>query len=381
MIPENEALKLPVTALKRHLLTPSSSTSPAKKQHTNKYCVATDSQSCLTSMTNPIKRHTCMEINTADTYKAYRDYAVAENVKFSLNYYIPSHVGLSGNEVVDYCVQRAASRSTPQQQANHDVSLSTIRSIVHNNERKLWYERQAANRHNKGHGPSEREQMLGADCYSNLKNRRDIPRSLQCLFSKYRLGVAESCGRMPRHLGLLASDSCRLCGNPRETIHHLLFECPGTDVIRRLNRLSPSTLQRDSPQSILKISQFDYWIRHTLDQSYTDAHFNKQYDKDLYECIQQRQAEKRKSNETQPLTDLPLKRRRMNRDGYRLIFVHPDQRNLFYTPAVDRDANMTQDSTTTSPTTEDPFDDAASDITVKRSNVRPSAASSNGRTT
>ena len=39
-------------------------------------------------------------------------------------------------------------------------------------------------------------------------------------------------------------------------------------TMRDLKDISPSTLQRCSPQNIIKIAQLDYWIRHTLDGTY-----------------------------------------------------------------------------------------------------------------
>ena len=177
---------------------------------------------------------------------------------------------------------------------------------------------------------------------SNLKRRRGVPRSLQCLFSRYRIGLVESCGRLARHLNLLSSDECRLnCGWPFETVEHLLLECPETKAVRTHLSISPSTLQQDSPSNIVAIALFDRWFRHRVDYD-GSPHFNAQCDKDLNEYMiflkqqkQQKVDQKRKRKGIEESTGVselprPLLARKRRREGSRLIIKHPGQRNLIY---------------------------------------------------
>ena len=98
-------------------------------------------------------------------------------------------------------------------------------------------------------------------------------------------------------------------------------------------RKNKVTLRRCSPQNIIKIAQLDYWIRHTLDGTYKDAHFNEQYDKTLYAVIidQQQSAGKRNHDDNEPfIPDYPLKRRKQDHEGTVPVFDHQGQRNLLY---------------------------------------------------
>ena len=88
--------------------------------------------------------------------------------------------------------------------------------------------------------------------------------ALQCLFSRWRIGETESVGPYPRHLKWVQSPSCRLCHRRKETVTHLISDCPGTSVYRNHHAISLLTLQTESPTNILKITLFDQWLRGIL---------------------------------------------------------------------------------------------------------------------
>ena len=89
------------------------------------------------------------------------------------------------------------------------------------------------------------------------------------VWSRYRCNRSECAGEYPRLMKYTNDLSCRLCGYPRETISHLLDSCSGTRAFCEEHRLSTATLVDESPSSLLKIAQFDGWIRSNL-------HFNSQ---------------------------------------------------------------------------------------------------------
>ena len=58
---------------------------------------------------------------------------------------------------------------------------------------------------------------------------------------------------------------CRACGHPIETTVHLLTdECAGTSSYRAHHGISVETLVSETPADILRIAQFDAWIRQTF---------------------------------------------------------------------------------------------------------------------
>jgi len=97
--------------------------------------------------------------------------------------------------------------------------------------------------------------------HSHFKTRQSLPRSLVCLYSRWRLNCQESCGSYPRKLKFLIDPRCTFCGAPVETTIHLIRDCPGTFPVRYSFGISPTTLQCDTENNILRITQFDLWIR------------------------------------------------------------------------------------------------------------------------
>ena len=63
---------------------------------------------------------------------------------------------------------------------------------------------------------------------SNLSARTSLPRPLQTLFSRWRTGQVDSCGKYPRKIvhPYLENPACHFCNFPVETTLHLLTTCP-----------------------------------------------------------------------------------------------------------------------------------------------------------
>jgi len=155
---------------------------------------------------------------------------------------------------------------------------------------------------------------------SNFRDRASLPRSLQTLYSRWRIGQVESCGIYARKLKFVESPQCRFCGFPTETTIHLLTDCPDTASIRANNGISLDTLRYDTRGNILAIACFDAFIRNTL--PYDKEPPNKQL---LYSPILTVRAQlKRKAPLTSSSAVKPEpKRQRIDRKRILVIPLHP----------------------------------------------------------
>ena len=85
---------------------------------------------------------------------------------------------------------------------------------------------------------------------------------MQCLYSRWRVGEVESVGKYPRRLATVVDDGiCRLCHHSEESTLHLATCCEGTDAYRLVHDISRWTLVHESPGNILRIVEFDQWLR------------------------------------------------------------------------------------------------------------------------
>ncbi len=93
-----------------------------------------------------------------------------------------------------------------------------------------------------------------------------MPRPLQTLFSRWRTGQVDSCGKYPRRIThpYLENPACRFCNFPVETTLHLLTTCPGTSLYRAVHGISLETLAVDTQANMLAIACFDSFLAHTL---------------------------------------------------------------------------------------------------------------------
>ena len=101
---------------------------------------------------------------------------------------------------------------------------------------------------------------------SNLSQRTSLPRPIQTLFSRWRIGQVDSCGTYPRRIThpYVENPACRFCNYPLETTLHLLTECSGTSLYRAVHGISLDTLAFDTQANMLAIACFDSFVAHAL---------------------------------------------------------------------------------------------------------------------
>jgi hypothetical protein len=198
--------------------------------------------------------HSCTHLNWSSTYQTYLDTATNYDCHFHLQY-IPAHVGIEPNETVDLLAKHYASTFSPFNQLSANIDLSALKSALKRSLIQQWI--------NTTPLLGTRYEVCGLK-RSNLKQRRSMPRALQCLYSRWRVGEIETVGIYPRRLGWISSPLCRLCGYPSETTVHLLTACPGTYPTRASLGISFDTLVIESPDNIIRIARFDAWLRSVL---------------------------------------------------------------------------------------------------------------------
>ena len=101
---------------------------------------------------------------------------------------------------------------------------------------------------------------------SSLSQRASLPRPLQTLYSRWRIGQVDSCGTYPRRISkpYVENPACRFCGFQIETTLHRLTVCPGTSFYRAIHGISLATLVLDTQANMLAIACFDSFLAHTL---------------------------------------------------------------------------------------------------------------------
>ena len=105
--------------------------------------------------------------------------------------YIPGHVGIQPNEVVDHLAETYAASFTTTQQSVLDTDLTALKSTLHQTLIKHWIRSTpllGAHYH-----------ICGLQC-SHLKCRCPLPHALQCLYSWWHVGKVESTGVYPHRL-------------------------------------------------------------------------------------------------------------------------------------------------------------------------------------
>jgi hypothetical protein len=234
------------------------------KYNQKRIFIGTDSQSCLTAM-NPLKKPKFGKLDPTAPLKAYLDAAREHDSTMYLQW-IPSHTDLPGNTEADEIANAQRFHSSFQDQLQCQIAPASLKTFLRQHETRAFHSRVLLE--NKGHAG-----WRFATCHfsrSNFEQRRQCPRALQTLFSRYRMGSVDSCGSYPRHLGYIPRDSpCRFCTVAKETPSHLLNSCPGTAAYRILFGLSPTTLLHDTPSNLLAIALFDDYITmvHPIEQN------------------------------------------------------------------------------------------------------------------
>jgi hypothetical protein len=221
--------------------------------------IGSDSQSSLRAMQS-LKHPRFGKIDPSSVLAGYSHQAETSHSNFYFQW-IPAHVGLPGNEEADALADDQRCQTSHLIQSNIEISPSSLKTFIKQHETSQF--------HNLFLDPlhthfGARYGVVGLK-RSNLQQRRSLPRALQCLYSRWRIGQVDSCGKYPRHMGYVSSDlPCRFCLSPNESPVHLLSLCPGTLSYRFRHGLSLETLCSDSPEDIVLIAKFDYWISTTL---------------------------------------------------------------------------------------------------------------------
>lgn len=227
--------------------------------------LGSDCQSTLVALAQgPLQdyQHSCTKIAWSTTYKTYLHVTDTYDCHFNLQY-IPRHVRIQPNEVVDQLAKSYAASFTPEQQSILDTDLTALKSTLYQTLIKHWISSiplLGAHYH-----------VCGLQC-SHLKCWHPLPRALQCLYSWWHVGEVESAGVYPHRLDWIQSPRCHLCVYPSETTVHLLSNCPGMYPTRASLGISFDTLVSETPDSILWIARFDTWLRQLFPivQSMTD---------------------------------------------------------------------------------------------------------------
>ena len=173
--------------------------------------------------------------------------------------WIPSHIGIIGNTEADTLANQASASIARSVNLALPIEQATICTLVRQSEITRYHNNLLRQPDLQGH-----RCLMCHSKRSNFKERNSLPRPIQTLYSRWRLGHVDSCGTYPRKLQWIANPACRSCGFPTETIHHLLTQCPGTLLYRRQHGLSLHTLTTDTRDNMINIAQFDSYLRHTL---------------------------------------------------------------------------------------------------------------------
>ena len=228
--------------------------------HSRKHIfVGSDSQSCLMAM-NPLKRLKFGHVDSSVALEKIYSLACEYDSLVHLQW-VPSHVGLEPNEEADTVANdyRQIFSLDDAGQQRKSIHHATFKSILKQKELKRFHDLVLWDSKHTG----QRFQVCGTR-RSNFRNRASLPRSLQTLYARWRLGQVESCGTYPRKLKWIERPECRFCGDPCETVFHLLTTCPGTAPARISLGISLHTLCYDSGHNILAIAYFDAFIRDVL---------------------------------------------------------------------------------------------------------------------
>ena len=206
-----------------------------RQELTNKRIfIGTDCQSILRAMDKgPHRPFSYLGVDPSPLWESI--YWILDFCKELVLHYIPGHCGVVGNELADEWAQRAAGNYNNNQQDQVCASLSNLKTNLRQKLLEQWYTQQYSDME-----PSLRDSTLHNNA-SKLKQRIASPRPLQTLFSRYRCNRVETAGEYRQRLAYINNPSCRLCSAPRETIPHLLEDCPGTSAIR-FNTTSQSQL-------------------------------------------------------------------------------------------------------------------------------------------
>ena len=219
--------------------------------------IGVDSQSSLTGL-NPFKRPKFGKLDTTPIHQ-YMFQQIQPLQSLLHLQWIPSHVGLLGNTEADTLANNASASIARSINLALPIESATTCTLIRQRELKTFHNSLELCSNLQGH-----RYTLCQCKKSNFRARDALPRPIQTLYSRWRLGQVDSCGTYPRKLTWIANPACRFCGFPKETIAHLITNCPGTAPFRSQHGLSLSTLINDTCDNMILIAQFDSFLRSVL---------------------------------------------------------------------------------------------------------------------
>jgi len=177
----------------------------------NRFVLCVDSMSCLQAIENLHVEHPIV-LEILELF--YSSRTLKKDIQFC---WVPSHMGIRGNEYADE-VAKAALNDQPQNMA---LPYSDFRHIIHNYIRKQWINFWSLQVNNKLHLVKP---TLGRSAWSSREKRRE-----EIVLCRIRIGHAYL-----THRYLLAGDDPPECVSCQETltVSHILVDCAEYSHIR-----------------------------------------------------------------------------------------------------------------------------------------------------
>ena len=221
--------------------------------------IASDSQSSLTAF-NPLKRPKFAHVDQSESLNTILTAARATDSQITLQW-IPAHAGIPGNTESDIIANNRCHTTSRLEQLQQPIEPATLKAILKKQEEQRFQQQVLLDTKHTG----IRFQICGFE-RSSLSKRTFLPRPLQTLYSRWRIGQVDSCGTYPRRIShpYIENPACRFCGFPIETTLHLLTMCPGTSLYRATHGISLATLAFDTQANMLAIACFDSFLAHAL---------------------------------------------------------------------------------------------------------------------
>ena len=141
--------------------------------------------------------------------------------------WVPGHKGVEGNERADQAAKRAATKPCNQAEGLSLAFASRVVTEAREETKQAWLRKALARR--------SREAQRAYRAKRGWKQDPVAARAPKRVASRYyqlKTGHA-AIGAHLQRIGIQESTSCQWCQAPRETVHHLLFECRRWNTQRR----------------------------------------------------------------------------------------------------------------------------------------------------
>ena len=205
--------------------------------------IFTDSQSTLEALENPYESpNSNIDLLALSIHNLLTSY----DIQLTLQW-IPGHSDLQGNDRAD----KLAKEGAKKEQSDKPSSNKTVKQILRTNSKEEWLNRWR-------HGDTGRvmyQEMRGPNPKDNINF---LTRPAQSAIFQMRTGHSKLNFDLNR-FDPCRPPHCRNCIHPYETIHHVLFECPGLRENRKLllpHRPSVSNTLYGSKNQLVNSARF-----------------------------------------------------------------------------------------------------------------------------